>query len=62
MFYACSYGKAPHGSQRTGFLLLGRPFLKAETPSPRMFMRIIVRMCPTNMRVFCRLLEDIEQL
>ena len=41
---------------------LGRPFLKAETPSPRMFMGIIVRMCPTNMRVFCRLLEDIEQL
>ena len=44
----------PHGSQRTGFLLLGRPSLEVQT--------LIVRMCPTNMRVFCRLLEDIEQL
>ena len=40
----------PHGSQRTGFLLLGRPSLEAQTPSPGMFMGIIVRMCPTNMR------------
>ena len=50
------------GSRRTGFLLLGRPSLEVQTPSPDMFLGIIVRMCPTNMRVFCRLLEDLEQL
>ena len=27
MFYACSYGKAPHGSQRTGFLLVRETIL-----------------------------------
>ena len=42
----------PHGSQRTGFLLLGRPSMEVQTPSSVMFMGIIVRMCPTNMRVF----------
>ena len=42
----------PHGSQRTGFLLLGRPSVEAYTPSPGLFMGIIVRMCPTNMRRF----------
>ena len=30
-----------HGSQRTGFLLLGRPSLEGQTPSPGMFMGII---------------------
>ena len=40
------------GSRRTGFLLLGRPSLDVQTPSPGMFMGIIVRMCPTNMRGF----------
>ena len=44
----------PHGSQRTGFLLLGRPSMEVQTPSSVMFMGIIVRMrmCPTNMRGF----------
>ena len=41
----------PHGSHRTGFLLLGRPSLEVETPSPGIFMGIIVRMCNINMRV-----------
>ena len=41
-----------HGSQRTGFLLLGRPSLEGETPSPGMFIGIIMGMCPTNMRGF----------
>ena len=50
------------GPRRTGFLQLGRPSLDVQTPSLGMFMGIIVRMCPTNMRVFCRLLEDLEQL
>ena len=40
------------GSRRTGFLLLGRPFLEVETPSPPMFMGIIMGMCNINMRVF----------
>ena len=40
------------GSRRTGFLLLGRPSLDVQTPSPGMFMGIIVRMYPTNMRGF----------
>ena len=31
------------GSRRTGFLLLGRPSLDVQTPSPGMFMGIIVR-------------------
>ena len=42
----------PHGSQRTGFLLLGRPSMEGQTPSPGIFMEIIVRMCLTNMRRF----------
>ena len=29
---------------------VGRPSLEGQTPSPDMFMGIIVRMCPTNMR------------
>ena len=40
------------GSGRTGCLLLGRPSLDVQTPSSVMFMRIIVRMCNINMRVF----------
>ena len=40
------------GSGRTGFLLLDRPSLDVQTPSPGMFMGIIVRMYPTNMRGF----------
>ena len=40
----------PHRSRRSGFLLLGRPSLEVQTPSPGMLMGIIVRMCPTNMR------------
>ena len=40
----------PHGSQRTGFLLLGS--MEVQSPSSVMFMGIIVRMCPTNMRGF----------
>ena len=40
------------GSRRTDFLLLGRPFLEVETPSPPMFMGIIMGMCNINMRVF----------
>ena len=49
------YGKASGGgggSRRTGFLLLGRPSLEVETPSPSMFMGIIVPMCLINMSGF----------
>ena len=42
----------PHGSQRTGFLLLGRPSLEVQTPSPAMFIGIIMGMCPANIRGF----------
>ena len=38
--------------RRSGFLLLGRPSPEVQTPSPGIFMGIIVRMCPTNMRGF----------
>ena len=41
-----------HGPRRSGFLLLGRPSLEVQTPSPGMLMGIIVRRCPTNMRGF----------
>ena len=44
--------KPLRGSRRTGFLLLGRPSLDVQTPSSVMSMRIIVRMCNINMRVF----------
>ena len=36
--------------------------LEVRTPSPSMFMRIIVRRCHVNIRGSCRLLEDLEQL
>ena len=39
-------------SRRTGFLLLDRPSMEGQTPSPGMFMGITVRMCNINMRVF----------
>ena len=40
----------PHGPRRAGFLLLVRPSLEVETPSPGIFMGIIVRRCPINMK------------
>ena len=42
----------PYGPRRSGFLLLGRPSLEVQTPSPSMFMGIILRMCPINMKGF----------
>ena len=42
----------PHGPRRAGFLLLVRPSLEVETPSPGIFMGIIVRRCPINMKGF----------
>ena len=49
-------GKVPmvklYGSRRSGLLLLVRPSLELQTPSPAMSMGIILRMCPTNMKGF----------
>ena len=51
-----------HGPLRLGFLLLVTLSLEVQTPSSDMCMGIIMRMCPTNMRLFCRLLSDLGQL
>ena len=42
----------PMVKHRGGGVLLGRPSLEVPTPSPSMFMGIIVRMCNINMMWF----------
>ena len=43
----------PLSGPGTDFLLLGRPSLEeVQTPSPGMFIGIIMGMCPANMRGF----------
>ena len=51
IFSVCVPMVKPRGGP-TGFILLGRPSLEVETPSPPMFMGILMGMCNINMRGF----------